>query len=682
MKYLSPLDLQGLELLNVRFQNLGAAPSTMLGAGRIYYDSGLNMPRWYDGTTFQNIYKATTSTNGTAVLRDQSGNFTAGTITANLTGNASTASALTPGATIAISGKATATGTLFTGGSNISLNVSALSVVPGDVILASGFMIVGNGSGAGAAVAKSAIPLNDFAPPNGSLSAGGQLITNVAYPSANTDAANKQYVDETAQGLSVKAAVKAATTSNITLNGDQTIDGVSIGAGDRVLVKAQTAGQYNGIYVAQSGSWTRATDADENSEVASGMFVFVTSGTTNANSGWILTTANPITVGTTPLSFAQFSGAGQIDAGSGLTKSGNTLHVGGTSDRITVNADSVDISANYAGQTTITTLGTVTTGTWSAATIAVNKGGTGMTSYAVGDIVYASGATTLSGLADVATGNALISGGVGVAPSWGKIGLTTHVTGTLAAGNGGTGNTSYSNGDLLVGNGSALTKLGSGAQYTVLMSAGSGAGVSWSTISLLNTVGTLPTNRGGTGVTSFTSGGLLVGAGTGNVGVTSSPTVGGQIAVSSGSGAWSVASVSGDAAMSSAGALTLNAGVVTYAKMQTVAAVSVIGNATGSTATPTAISAGADNQYLRRRSGGLGFGAPVYAANIPTATPGVALAINHNLGTDNIIASIYEVAGSKEQVFTDIDHVDSNTINVVFANGAGSGEYRIVVVGL
>ena len=87
----------------------------------------------------------------------------------------------------------------------------------------------------------------------------------------------------------------------------------------------------------------------------------------------------------------------------------------------------------------LTSVGTLSSGTWSATTIAVDKGGTGLTSYAVGDIVYASGATTLAKLADVATGNALISGGITTAPSWGKVGLTTHVDGILAGTNGGTG---------------------------------------------------------------------------------------------------------------------------------------------------------------------------------------------------------------------------------------------------
>ena len=110
------------------------------------------------------------------------------------------------------------------------------------------------------------------------------------------------------------------------------------------------------------------------------------------------------------------------------------------------------------GANTITTLGTVTTGTWSASTIAANKGGTGQASYAVGDILYASTSSALSKLSDVATGNTLISGGIGVAPSWGKVGLTTHVSGVLPVPNGGTGTTtSTGSGDLVLSSSPSIT---------------------------------------------------------------------------------------------------------------------------------------------------------------------------------------------------------------------------------
>jgi hypothetical protein len=152
-------------------------------------------------------------------------------------------------------------------------------------------------------------------------------VTGLAAPSGSSDAANKAYVDAVASGLDVKASVRAATTANITLSGTQTIDGVACIAGDRVLVKDQSTGANNGIYVVAAGAWSRATDADSSAEVTSGMFTFVTEGTANGNNGFVLTTDDPITLGTTALVFAQFSGAGQITAGTGLTKAGNTLAI-------------------------------------------------------------------------------------------------------------------------------------------------------------------------------------------------------------------------------------------------------------------------------------------------------------------------------------------------------------------
>lgn len=204
-----------------------------------------------------------------------------------------------------------------------------------------------------------------------------------AAPTTDWQAAPKKYVDDSVaaavSGLDVKASVRAATTANITLSGTQTVDGVALVAGDRVLVKDQSTASANGIYVVAAGAWSRSTDADTSAEVTAGLYVFVEEGTTNADSGWMLTTNGAITLGTTALTFTQFSGAGQITAGAGLTKSGNTLDVGGTANRITVNADSIDISSSYVGQSSITTVGTITSGTWSGTTIAVNKGGTGAT---------------------------------------------------------------------------------------------------------------------------------------------------------------------------------------------------------------------------------------------------------------------------------------------------------------
>lgn len=155
-----------------------------------------------------------------------------------------------------------------------------------------------------------AVPaLSDLDPPTASVDMDGEKIVNLGTPSSDTDAATKAYVDSVAAGLSVKDAVRAATTGNITLSGSQGIDNVTVIAGDRVLVKNQSTASQNGIYVVASGSWSRATDADTDAEVTSGIFVLVTEGTTNGAKGFVLTTPDPITVGSTGLTFTQFNQA-------------------------------------------------------------------------------------------------------------------------------------------------------------------------------------------------------------------------------------------------------------------------------------------------------------------------------------------------------------------------------------
>lgn len=253
-----------------------------------------------------------------------------------------------------------------------------------------------------------AYSLTSFAAPTASLTMNSQKITNLAAPTDANDAARKADVDAARSGLDVKDSVRAATTANITLSGEQTIDGVAVVAGNRVLVKNQDTASQNGIYVAAAGSWSRATDFDSDAEVTPGAFVFVEEGTVAADSGWVLTTDGAITVGTTGLTFAQFSGAGSILAGDGLTKSGSTINAVGTADRIAVSADAIDISTAYAGQTSITTLGTVTTGVWSATQIGVTKGGTGLTSVPQGSVLGANASNTISAIEGGTTDGILV----------------------------------------------------------------------------------------------------------------------------------------------------------------------------------------------------------------------------------------------------------------------------------
>jgi hypothetical protein len=240
------------------------------------------------------------------------------------------------------------------------------------------------------------------------LTTTGQILTS---PTANTDIANKAYVDSIAQGLSPKGAVKCATTANITLSGLQTIDTYTTLSGDRVLVKNQTNSAENGIYIASSSAWTRSTDMDVWSEVP-GAYTVVINGATNGNTSWVTTAADTGTIGVTAMPWVQFSVSGTYFAGTGLTLISNTFSItntgvvagsyGSASQTLvaTVNAQgqltslsasSIAISASQTtsgtfsssllsgSYTGITGVGTLTVGTWNASTVTVPYGGTGAT---------------------------------------------------------------------------------------------------------------------------------------------------------------------------------------------------------------------------------------------------------------------------------------------------------------
>jgi hypothetical protein len=170
---------------------------------------------------------------------------------------------------------------------------------------------------------------------SGAIAMGTSKITGLGDPTSAQDAATKNYVDTTVQGIDWKASVRAATTTNVTLasdleNGD-VLDGVTLATGDRVLVKDQSTGSENGIYVVKvSGAPDRSTDADAGAEVTANFAVFVEQGTVNSDSGFTLTNNGSVTVGTTALVFTQFTGLGQIVAGTGLDKTGNTLDIDST----------------------------------------------------------------------------------------------------------------------------------------------------------------------------------------------------------------------------------------------------------------------------------------------------------------------------------------------------------------
>lgn len=340
-KFVTNLNLLQNQIINGRFEVVSSDPNTDNFEGRLIYNSTEKVLKWYDGTAWRKTIKAITS-NTTALTPSESN----GTVSLTI------ADVINSGA----SG-------LMTGADKAKLD--AATSLPN----------------------ASTVVMRD-------ASARFRTVD----PSDPLDVANKAYVDAARSGLDVKQSVQYATNATLptysystnaltgSSNGALTVDGQLVTAGQRVLVKDEIGSnaKYNGIYEVTSPGGaasvfvlTRASDADDNFEVTPGLFVFVESGSTWADSGWILTVDGPIVLNTTNLTFVQFSAAGQTIAGGGLTKTGNTIDVVGTTDRITVNPDSVDIASTYVGQTSITTLGTIATGAWEATDVGVFHGGTG-----------------------------------------------------------------------------------------------------------------------------------------------------------------------------------------------------------------------------------------------------------------------------------------------------------------
>jgi len=411
-----------LNATNLKLLQTTASSSTTTGAlvvaggagiaGDLYIGGTLNVTgalTFTSGATFNsNLTLVGSNTAGTEYFKVQNGSGSDKFVVDSASGNTTIAGTLgvtgatTLSSTLAVTGVSTFTGAITANG-----GVTAVGSVT----------ITAGGSDTNINLAPQG---------TGTVDVNNKRITSVAEPTQSSDAATKNYVDAVKTGLDPKDSVRVGTTAALTVtysNGSSglgatltnagtqaalSLDGVSLSAGDRVLVKDQASQLQNGIYVVSAvGSvatnWvlTRAVDSDNTTELTPGAYTFVEEGTVNGQNGYVCTNSGTISIGSTAITWVQFSGAGQVIAGGGLTKSGNQLDVVGTSNRITVNADSIDIASTYVGQTSITTLGTIGTGTWQGSVVNPTYGGTGVNngSYTItlGGNISTAGAFTLSG---------------------------------------------------------------------------------------------------------------------------------------------------------------------------------------------------------------------------------------------------------------------------------------------
>jgi len=334
-----------------------------------------------------------------------------------------------------------------------------------------------------------------------SLTLGG--LTSVALtqdPVSALQAATKQYVDSVVQGLDPKASCVAATTVNITLSAAQTIDGVALIAGNRCLVKNQTASAENGIYLVASGAWTRTTDMDVWAEVP-GAFTFIEQGTTQADTGWVCTSNAGGTIGTTAITFVQFAGVGSYTAGTGLTLTGTQFSITNTA----VTADSYG-SATQVGTFTVNAQGQLTLASNTTVTPAVGSItglGTGVAT-ALGVNVGTAGSFVVNGGVLGTPSSGTLTNAIGLPVSTGISGLGTGVSTALGINVGSDGAFVAFNGALGTPSSGTVTNLTGTASININGTVGATT-VNTGAFSTLTTTGTINSITVGMGAGSVNS---------------------------------------------------------------------------------------------------------------------------------------------------------------------------------